>query len=387
MKLPIYLDYAATTPIDSRVAEKMAQCLTAPNYFGNSSSSHTLGREAARIIELARQQVADLIHCEPNEIIWTSGATEANNMAIKGVAEFYREKGKHLVTCLTEHEAVIEPCRQLEREGWRVTYLQPEKSGLINLEELVSALEAETVLVSIMHVNNETGVQQDIAEIGRLLRERGIFFHVDAAQSVGKVSINLQELPVDLMSFSAHKIYGPKGAGALYIRQKPRVNLVAQIQGGGQERGLRSGTLATHQIVGMGEAFQIAQQEMFQETQQITQLRQKLWAGIQELGNASLNGDPVSRVSGILSVAFEGIDSSLLIPALKDLSVSTGSACHANSLKPSRVLKAMGLSDYLAQSSIRFSLGRFTTEAEIDYSVSKIKDVITQLRRLCFVVL
>lgn len=382
MKLPIYLDYAATTPIDPRVAEKMVQCLTGPDFFGNPSSAHHLGREAARAVELARQQVADLIHCDPSEVIWTSGATEANNLAIKGVAQFYREKGKHLVTCLTEHEAVIEPCRQLEREGWRVTYLQPEMSGLIDLEKLASVLEADTVLVSIMHVNNETGVIQDIAAIGNLLRERGIFFHVDAAQSVGKISINLQELPVDLMSFSAHKIYGPKGAGALYLRQKPRVNLLAQIQGGGQERALRSGTLATHQIVGMGEAFQIAKQEMFEEAQRITQLRQKLWTGIQELGNVTLNGHPDSRVSGILSVAFEGIDSSMLIPALKDLAVSTGSACHANSLKPSRVLKAMGLSDHLAQSSIRFSLGRFTTEAEIEYSVTKINGAINHLRRL-----
>lgn len=382
MKLPIYLDYAATTPVDPRVAEKMVQCLTAPEYFGNPSSSHSLGREAARAVELARQQVADLIHCDPNEVIWTSGATEANNLAIKGVAHFYREKGRHIVTCLTEHEAVIEPCRQLEREGFRVSYLQPEASGLIDLEKLAAALQPDTILVSIMQVNNETGVIQDIEAIGKLLRERGILFHVDAAQSVGKIPINLQQLPVDLMSFSAHKIYGPKGAGVLYLRQKPRVNLFAQIHGGGQERGLRSGTLATHQIVGMGEAFQIAKQEMLEETQRITNLREKLWTRINELGNVYLNGHPTARVSGILSIAFEGIDSSLLLPALKDLAVSTGSACHANSLKPSRVLKAMGLNDHLAQSSIRFSLGRFTTEAEIDYSVNTIKMAIISLRKI-----
>jgi len=382
MKLPIYLDYAATTPVDAKVAEAMWQCLLLDGNFGNPSSAHAFGRAAMKAVELARQQVADLIKADPAEIIWTSGATEANNLALKGVAHFYQDRGRHIVTCLTEHEAVIDPCRQLEREGFKVTYLTPESSGILDLNKLQAALTTDTILVSIMHVNNETGVVQDIAAIGEVLRERGIFFHVDAAQSAGKLPIDLQNWPIDLMSFSAHKIYGPKGAGALYVRQKPRVNLLAQIHGGSQEHGLRSGTLATQQIVGMGAAFALAKQQMPLEIQRITQLREQLWSGLQNLDEVYLNGDPQQRVSGILNVSFGQVDSTLLLPAFKEIAVSSGSACHANSTAPSRVLKAMGLSDTMAQSAIRFSLGRYTTSEEIDYTVKKAQEVINVLRSL-----
>ncbi len=382
MKLPIYLDYAATTPVDPRVAVKMWQFLGPEGHFGNPSSSHAFGREAATAVEQARQQVANLINADASEIIWTSGATEANNLAIKGIAQFYRNKGNHLVTCSTEHEAVLESFRQLEREGFKVTYLQPENNGLIDLTNLLAALRVDTILVSIMHVNNEIGVIQDLAAIGKLLQTRGIFFHVDAAQSVGKTPVDLAHLPVDLMSFSAHKIYGPKGIGALYIRQKSHLQLIAQSHGGGQERGLRSGTLATHQIVGMGEAFQLAQQEMSHESERLLQLREKLWDGIESLRDVYRNGDTKACVPGILNIAFAGIDSVTLLPALKDLAVSVGSACHATSREPSRVLRALGVRDDLAHGSIRFSLGRFTTEEEITYVVKKVHEVVALLRAL-----
>lgn len=382
MKLPIYLDYAATTPVDPRVAEKMWHFLGPESSFGNPSSSHFFGRLAAEAVEHAREQVADLIHATAAEIIWTSGATEANNLAIKGIAQFYQHQGKHLVTCSTEHEAVVETCRQLEREGFTITYLQPEKTGLIDLAKLKAALRADTILVSIMHVNNEIGVIQDLATIGELLRQRKIFFHVDGAQSVGKIPIDLEVLPVDLMSFSAHKIYGPKGIGALYIRQQAQIQLLAQSHGGGQERGLRSGTLATHQIVGMGEAFQIAKEVLPGEYENILALREKLWHGIRFLGDVYRNGDDKFCVPGILNIAFAGVDASMLLPALKDLAVSVGSACHASSREPSRVLRAIGVRDDLAHGSIRFSLGRFTTEEEIDYAINKICQVVPILRQL-----
>jgi cysteine desulfurase len=379
-KLPIYLDYAATTPMDPRVAEKMLPWLTQLEYCGNPASTHIYGRTAHTAIEQARQQVADLINADPREIIWTSGATEADNLAIKGIAHAYRHKGRHIVTCLTEHEAVIESCRQLEREGFAVTYLLPEKNGLLDLNKLADALRPDTILVSIMHVNNEIGVIQDIAAIGSLLRARGIFFHVDAAQSVGKLPIDVTQLPIDLMAFSAHKIYGPKGVGALYVHRKTGVQLTAQLHGGGQEQNVRSGTLATHQIIGMGEALAIAGQEMASETKRITSLRDRLWSGIKVLGEIYRNGDAQVCISGILNVAFAGINNNVLVPALRDLAVSTGSACHAATQEPSRVLRALGLSDALAQSAIRFSLGRFTTEEEIDYAIAKINEVIKILK-------
>lgn len=378
----IYLDYAATTPVDPRVAEKMMQYLTQTGQFGNPSSTHAFGRAAKLAIETARQQVADLIHADPTEIIWTSGATEADNLAIKGVAQYYRDQKRHIITSITEHEAVYDSCKQLEREGFTVTYLQPQQNGLINLDQIKTALQSDTLLVSIMHVNNEMGVIQNLQQIGELLRTKNIFFHVDAAQSAGKIAIDLAQLPVDLMAFSAHKIYGPKGIGALYVRQKSRVNLIPQFHGGGQERGLRSGTLATHQIVGMGEAFHIAQLQMTSDYQHITKLRDRLWQGLQQLDNVFLNSDLVHGVPGILNVSFAGIDNTLLLPALKDIAVSTGSACHAESHEPSRVLHALGLREDLSRSAIRFSMGRFTTEAEIDYTVNKVCEVVTLLRGL-----
>lgn len=378
----IYLDYAATTPVDPRVAEKMMQYLTQTGQFGNPSSTHAFGRAAKLAIETARQQVADLIHADPSEIIWTSGATEADNLAIKGVAQYYRDQKRHIITSITEHEAVYDSCKQLEREGFKVTYLQPQQNGLIDLAQIQNAIQPDTLLVSIMHVNNEMGVIQNLQQIGELLRAKNIFFHVDAAQSAGKIAIDLSQLPVDLMAFSAHKIYGPKGIGALYVRQKSRVNLIPQFHGGGQERGLRSGTLATHQIVGMGEAFHIAQQEMTTQASKLQKLRDRLWHGLQQLDNVFLNSDLVHGVPGILNVSFAGIDNTLLLPALKDIAVSTGSACHAQSHEPSRVLHALGLREDLSRSAIRFSMGRFTTEAEIDYTVNKVCEVVTLLRAL-----
>lgn len=376
--LPVYLDYAATTPIDLQVVEKMLPWLTQFDHFGNPASTHIYGRTASAAVEAARQQVAGLINAEASEIIWTSGATEADNLAVKGVAQAYRDKGQHIITCQTEHEAVIESCRQLEREGFTVTYLAPEKNGLVDLIKLEQALRADTILVSIMHVNNEIGVVQDIAAIGALLRSRGIIFHVDAVQAAGKLPIDVKQLPVDLMAFSGHKIYGPKGIGALYVRSGIRVN--AQQHGGGHEQGVRSGTLATHQIVGMGEAFAMAKQLMADEAPRVRQLRDRLWAGIQALDNVYRNGDSEASVSGILNVVIDGVDNTVLLPALRDLAMSTGSACHAATCTPSHVLRALGLSGQLAQRSIRFSLGRFTTEQEIDFAIEKISKAVKVLR-------
>ncbi len=383
MKLPIYLDYAATTPADPRVAEKMAHYLTMDGDFGNPASrSHPFGWAADRAVQLARQQVADLINADPREIVWTSGATESDNLAIKGVAHFYRNRGRHIITCKTEHKAVLDTCRQLEREGFEVTYLTPQSNGLVDLIELEQALRDETILVSIMHVNNEIGVIQDIAAIGELTRARGVLFHVDAAQGAGKVAIDLQQLKVDLMSFSAHKIYGPKGIGALYVRRKPRVRIEAMMHGGGHERGMRSGTLPVHQIVGMGEAFRIAHEERAADDTHICSLRDRLWSGLKEMEEVYLNGDPNQRVAGSLNVSFNFVEGESLIMALKDLAVSSGSACTSASLEPSYVLRAIGRNDELAHSSIRFGIGRFTTIEEIDYTIDIVKQKVIKLREM-----
>lgn len=383
MKTPIYFDYSATTPVDPRVAEKMCACLTLDGNFGNPASrSHAFGWDAEKAVEQARQQVAQLIHADPKEIVFTSGATESDNLAIKGVAHFYQKKGKHIITCKTEHKAVLDTCRQLEREGFEVTYLEPESNGLIDLEKLRAALRDDTVLVSIMHVNNEIGVIQDISAIGALTREHKILFHVDAAQSAGKVPIDVNEMNVDLMSFSAHKIYGPKGVGALYVRRKPRVRLEAQMHGGGHERGMRSGTLATHQIVGMGEAFRLAREEMASDNERIRMLRDRLLNGLQDIEEIYVNGDLEQRVPHNLNVSFNFVEGESLMMALKDLAVSSGSACTSSSLEPSYVLRALGRNDELAHSSIRFSIGRFTTQEEIDFAIKEIKMNIDKLREL-----
>ncbi len=383
MRFPIYLDYMATTPVDPRVVTAMMSCLEMSGHFGNASSlSHSYGHSAALVIEHARAQVASLIHADPQEIIWTSGATEANNLAIKGAARFYKRKGKHLITCKTEHKAVLDTCAQLQREGFEVTYLQPLSNGLIDLNQLKGAIRDDTLLVSIMHVNNETGVIQDIAAIAELTRARGILFHVDAAQSAGKIPIDLSSMQVDLMSFSGHKIYGPKGIGALYVRRNPRVRLEPLMHGGGQEQGLRSGTLPTHQIVGMGEAFHLAQQEMVEESKRILELRQRLWQGIQRLGDVHVNGDLQQRLPGNLNVSFAGVEGESLLLSFKDLAVSSGSACNSASIEPSYVLRALGLNDALAHSSIRFSMGRFTTRAEIDYAIMHVTDAVNRLRAM-----
>ncbi len=384
MSRPIYLDYAATTPVDPRVAEKMCSYLTLEGgLFGNAASrSHVFGWEAEQAIEEARGQVAALVKADPKEIIWTSGATESDNLAIKGVAEFYAKKGKHIITSLTEHKAVLDTCRHLERSGFEVTYLAPESDGLIDLAKLEAALRPDTILVSIMHVNNEIGVIQDIAAIGELTRSRGILFHVDAAQSAGKVAIDLENTKVDLMSFSAHKVYGPKGIGALYVRRKPRVRLEAQMHGGGHERGMRSGTLPTHQIVGMGEAFRIAGEEMAAENKRILALRERLLAGVKDLEEVYVNGSLERRVPHNLNVSFNFVEGESLMMALRDLAVSSGSACTSASLEPSYVLRAIGRPDELAHSSIRFSIGRFTTERDIDHAVELIRSKISKLREL-----
>jgi cysteine desulfurase len=383
MKLPIYMDYSATTPVDPRVAEKMCACLTQDGIFGNPASrSHALGWAAEVAVENARRQVADLVNADPKEIAFTSGATESDNLAVKGAAQFYQKRGRHIVTCKTEHKAVLDTCRQLEREGFEVTYLDPEPNGLVDLRKLDAAIRDDTVLVSIMHVNNEIGVIQDIAAIGELTRERKTLFHVDAAQSTGKVHIDLERMPVDLMSFSAHKTYGPKGIGALYVRRKPRVRLEAQMHGGGHERGLRSGTLPVHQIVGMGEAFRLAGEEMDADNERVLALRQRLWDGIKGIDQVFLNGDEEHRVAGNLNVSFAYVEGESLIMALKDLAVSSGSACTSASLEPSYVLRAIGREDELAHSSIRFTLGRFSTVEEVDYAVDKIREQVGRLREL-----
>ncbi|MFQ2123415.1 IscS subfamily cysteine desulfurase [Aeromonas jandaei] len=383
MKLPIYLDYSATCPVDPRVAEKMMQCLTMDGLFGNPASrSHRFGWQAEEAVDLARNQVAELIGADPREIVFTSGATESDNLAIKGVAHFYASKGKHIITSKTEHKAVLDTCRQLEREGFEVTYLEPMPNGLFTLEMIENAMRDDTILVSMMHVNNEIGVVQDIKGLGELCRSRKILLHVDAAQSVGKVEIDVEAMKIDLLSLSAHKIYGPKGIGALYVRRKPRVRIEAQMHGGGHERGMRSGTLPTHQIVGMGEAFRIAKEEMAIEHERVMTLRQRLWDGLKDIEAVYLNGDLEQRVSGNLNVSFAYVEGESLIMALKDLAVSSGSACTSASLEPSYVLRALGLNDELAHSSIRFSIGRFTTEEEIDYAVKLIRDSIGRLREM-----
>ena len=383
MKLPIYLDYAATTPVDSRVAEKMMECMTIEGNFGNPASrSHRFGWQAEEAVDVARHQVAELVNCDPREIIFTSGATESDNLAIKGAAHFYNKKGKHIITAKTEHKAVLDTCRELERQGYEVTYMDVEANGLIDLKKLEAAMRDDTVVVSIMHVNNEIGVVQDIATIGEMCRERKIIFHVDAAQSAGKVKIDLSALKVDMMSFSSHKIYGPKGMGALYVRRKPRIRLEAQMHGGGHERGMRSGTLATHQIVGMGEAFRIANEEMEAEMARLGALRERLWNGLKDIEQVRLNGDEKHHVAGLINVSFNYVEGESLIMALKDIAVSSGSACTSASLEPSYVLRALGLSDELAHSSIRFSIGRFTTEEDIDFTVDLVKNAVSRLREM-----
>ncbi|MGD9887793.1 MAG: IscS subfamily cysteine desulfurase [Halothiobacillaceae bacterium] len=383
LKLPIYLDYSATTPVDERVAKKMCDCLTAEGNFGNPASrSHVFGWKAEEAAEDARDQVAALVGADPKEIVWTSGATESNNLAIKGAAQFYKKKGRHIVTMTTEHKAVIDTCRALEREGFEVTYLDPEPNGLLDIDKFTAALREDTVLASIMFVNNEIGVIQDIEKFGAICREKGIIFHVDAAQATGKVPINLETLPVDLMSFCAHKTYGPKGIGALYVRRKPRIRVEAQMHGGGHERGMRSGTLATHQIVGMGEAFRIAGLEMASENERIRMLRDRLWAGLQDMEEVYLNGDMERRVPHNLNVSFNYVEGESLIMALKDIAVSSGSACTSASLEPSYVLRALGRNDELAHSSIRFTFGRYTTVEEIDYVIALVKRAVGKLREL-----
>lgn len=383
MKTPIYFDYSATTPVDPRVAEKMCTYLTLEGTFGNPASrSHQYGWDAEKAIDEARKNVAGLINANPKEIVFTSGATESDNLAIKGVAHFYHKKGKHIITCKTEHKAVLDTCRHLEREGFEVTYLDPESNGLIDLKKLEAAMREDTILVSIMHVNNEIGVIQDIDAIGELTRARKILFHVDAAQSAGKVPIDLEKSKVDLMSFSAHKIYGPKGMGALYVRRKPRVRLEAQMHGGGHERGMRSGTLAVHQIVGMGEAFRIAKEEMATENERIRMLRDRLLDGLKDIEEVYINGDMEQRIPHNLNISFNFVEGESLMMALKDLAVSSGSACTSASLEPSYVLRALGRSDELAHSSIRFTLGRFSNEEEVDFAIEQIRKNIDKLREL-----
>jgi len=383
MNTPIYLDYSATTPVDPRVAEKMIECLTKEGNFGNPASrSHLFGWKAEEAVEDARRQVADLLNADPREIVWTSGATESDNLAIKGVAHFYHKKGKHIITSKIEHKAVLDTCRQLEREGYEVTYLDPTSEGLIEPQMVADALREDTILVSLMHVNNEIGVITDIAAIGELTRANGTLFHVDAAQSAGKIEIDLKNTKVDLMSLSGHKMYGPKGVGALFVRRKPRVRLEAQMHGGGHERGMRSGTLATHQLVGMGEAARIAKEEMVAETAHTIALRDRLWAGVSDMEEVYLNGSAELRVPGNMNISFAFVEGESLLMSLKDLAVSSGSACTSASLEPSYVLRALGLNDEMAHSSIRFSIGRFTTEEEVDYAVKQIREAVGKLREL-----
>lgn len=379
---PIYLDYSATTPVDPRVAAKMIPYLT--EHYGNPSSrSHPYGWTAKKAVENAREEVAKLVNADPREIVWTSGATESNNLAIKGAANFYANtKGKHIITVATEHKAVIDTVRELERQGFTATYLEPEPTGLLDFEKFKAAIRPDTVLASVMLVNNEIGVIQDIEAIGNICRAHGVIFHVDAAQATGKVAIDLDKLPVDLMSFSAHKTYGPKGIGALYVRRKPRIRIEAQMHGGGHERGMRSGTLATHQIVGMGEAFRIAREEMEMENARIRKLRDRLLAGLQSIEETYINGELEHRIPHNLNISFNYVEGESLIMAVKGIAVSSGSACTSASLEPSYVLRALGRSDELAHSSIRFSIGRFTTEADVDYTIALLKEKIGKLREL-----
>jgi len=381
MKQPIYLDYSATTPVDPRVAAKLIPFLT--EHFGNAASrSHAYGWESEKAVEEARAHVAALLNADPREIVWTSGATEGNNLAIKGAAHFYKGKGKHIITVKTEHKAVLDTVRELERQGFEATYLVPEPNGLLDLEKLKAAIRPDTILVSVMMVNNEIGVIQDIAAIGEICRARGIISHCDAVQAAGKIEIDLAKLKVDLMTVTAHKVYGPKGIGALYVRRKPRVRIEAQIHGGGHERGMRSGTLATHQIVGMGEAFRIAREEMATENERIRGLRDRLWSGLMEMEEVHLNGDLDQRIPGNLNVSFNFVEGESLIMGIKEIAVSSGSACTSASLEPSYVLRALGRSDELAHSSIRFTIGRFTTDEEIDFTIDLLKRKIAKLREL-----
>lgn len=383
MQLPIYFDYASTTPADPRVVKKMQECLSLDGNFGNPASrSHSFGWKAEEATEEARSNVASLVNCDPREIVWTSGATESDNLAIKGSARFNKSKGNHIITSKVEHKAVLDSCRQLEREGFEISYLDPNSNGIITPEMVLNSITDKTILVSLMHINNEIGVINDIESIGKITREKGIIFHVDAAQSTGKLPIDLSKLEIDLMSFSAHKTYGPKGIGAMYARRKPRVRLEAQIHGGGHERGMRSGTLATHQIVGMGEAFRIAKEDMFEDNIRIKSLRDKFWEGLKDMEEVYLNGDPEHRAAGFLNVSFNYVEGESLIMALKDIAVSSGSACTSASLEPSYVLRAIGLKDELAHSSIRFAIGRFTTEEEIEYTIGLVRNAVEKLREL-----
>ncbi|MBM6551692.1 IscS subfamily cysteine desulfurase [Marinomonas ostreistagni] len=381
MQTPVYLDNSATTPVDPRVAEQMMQCLTKDGNFGNPASrSHLFGWRAEEAVEEARQQVAELIGADAREIVWTSGATEANNLALKGVAQEYKSKGRHIVTSMIEHKAVLDPCRQLELEGFEVTYLKPNEQGEITVDSVLAALREDTILVSLMHGNNELGVLTDIAAIGQETRARGIFLHVDAAQTTGKVAIDVNAMNVDLMSLTAHKTYGPKGIGALYVRRSPKVKVAAQIHGGGHERGMRSGTLATHQIVGMGAAFAVAKSDMLEDCTRIAALRERLWNGLNAMGGVHLNGNSNHRVAGVINVGFDGVDGEILLMSLADIAVSSGSACTSASLEPSYVLRAIGLPDELAHASLRMSVGRFTTEAEVDFVIETVTNAVAQLR-------
>lgn len=381
IKTPIYLDYLSTTPVDPRVAEAMAGCLTMDGVFGNPASrSHGFGWRAEAVVEEARSEVAELINADPREIVWTSGATESDNLAIKGAAHQLQDRGRHIITSLIEHKAVLDTCAQLEREGFEVTYLRPDLSGLITAEMVSGALRDDTVLVSIMHANNEIGTVNDIAAIGAVCRDAGVLFHVDAAQSAGKIPLDMETTPVDLLSMSAHKLYGPKGIGALYVRRRPLLRIEAQIHGGGHERGMRSGTLPTHQIAGFGAAARIAREEMADEMQRLAGLRQRFWSGICDLPGVSINGDETARLPGALNVAFAGVEGEALMMSMVDLAVSSGSACTSESIEPSYVLRAIGLSDDLAHSSLRFSFGRFTTDAEVDHAASSVRHAVERLR-------
>jgi cysteine desulfurase len=383
MNLPIYLDYASTTPVDPAVADRMVEFLTPSGHFGNPASrSHMFGWQAEAAVEDARAEVAGLINADPREIVWTSGATEANNLAIKGCAHFNTRKGKHIITSKIEHKAVLDTCRQLEREGFEITYLDPDENGLIQPQFVADALREDTTVVSIMHVNNELGTLNDIAAIGKICRENKVFFHVDSAQSAGKTEIDVEAMQVDMMSFSAHKIYGPKGIGALYVRRKPRVRIEAQMHGGGHERGMRSGTLPTHQIVGMGAAFKLGAELLADESARIEKLRTRLWEGVSDMQEVYLNGSSSQHVPGIINISFAYVEGESLIMALRDLAVSSGSACTSASLEPSYVLRALGLNDEMAHSSIRFSIGRYTTEQDVDDAIAKVRHAVEKLREL-----
>jgi len=380
---PIYLDYLSTTPVDPRVVAAMTACMSTEGVYGNAASrSHVFGWKAEEAVENARGQVAELINADPREIVWTSGATESDNLAIKGVAHFYHKKGKHIVTSKIEHKAVLDTCRQLEREGYEVTYLDPDEQGLTTPEMVQAALREDTILASVMHANNEIGVVNDIAGIGEICRAAGVLFHVDGAQGVGKIPVDMEQIKVDLLSMSAHKMYGPKGVGALYVRRKPRVRLEAQMHGGGHERGMRSGTLATHQLVGFGEAARIAHEEMAAESAQLEALRERFWDAISDIPEVYINGDRNQRLPGALNVSFAFVEGESLIMSLRDLAISSGSACTSASLEPSYVLRALGLNDEMAHSSLRFSFGRFTTEAEVDHAVQCVRHAVEKLREL-----